>query len=173
MKKCGLSESFINILLNMYSSLKTCVKLDNGLTPDFFSSIGVRQGCPLSPSLFNLFLNDLPEIFTNECVPVMLDSQNISVLMYADDIVLLPESPIGLQNCLNNLLEYCLQWKLSVNLKKTKVIIFNINSNSLAICRNNDFYFNNNKIEQVRSYEYLGIIFQENGDFSLAIKNLY
>ena len=58
--------------------------------------------------LFNLFLNDLPERFTNECVPVMLDSdQNISVLMYADDIVLLSESPIGLQNCLNNLLEYC------------------------------------------------------------------
>ena len=90
----------------------------------FFSSIGVRQGCPLSPSLFNLFLNDLPERFTNECVPVMLDSQNISVLMYADDIVLLSESPIGLQNCLNNLLEYCSQWKLSVNLKKTKVVIF-------------------------------------------------
>ena len=57
--------------------------------------------------------------------------------------------------------------------KKTKVVIFNTNSNSLAICRNNDFYFNNNKIEQVRSYEYLGIIFKENGDFSLAIKNLY
>ena len=36
MLKCGLSESFINILLNMYSSLKTYVKLDNGLTPDFF-----------------------------------------------------------------------------------------------------------------------------------------
>ena len=89
----------------------------------------------------------------------MLDSQNISVLMYVDDIVLLSESPIGLQNCLNNLLEYCSQWKLSVNLKKTKVVIFNTNSNSLAICRNNDFYFNNNKIEQVRSYEYLGIIF--------------
>ena len=53
------------------------------------------------------------------CFPVMLDSQNISVLMYADDIVLLSESPIGLQNCLNNLLEYCSQWKLSVNLKKT------------------------------------------------------
>ena len=103
----------------------------------------------------------------------MLDSQNISVLMYADDIVLLSESPIGLQNCINNLLEYCSQWKLSLNLKKTKVVIFNTNLNSLAICRNNDFYFDNNKIEQVRSYEYLGIIFQENGDFSLAIKNLY
>ena len=76
MLKCGLSESLINILLNMYSSLKTCVKLDSGFTPDFFSSIGVRQGCLLSPSLFNLFLNDLPERFTNECVPVMLDSQN-------------------------------------------------------------------------------------------------
>ena len=57
-----------------------------------------------------------------------------------------------------------------MNLKKTKVVIFNTNSNSLAIPRNNDFYFNNNKIEQVRNYEYLGIIFQENGDFSLAIK---
>ena len=39
MLKCGLSESFENILLNMYSSLKTCVKLDNGLTPDFFFQV--------------------------------------------------------------------------------------------------------------------------------------
>ena len=40
MLKCGLSESFINILLNMHSSLKTCVKLDNGLSPDFFRVLG-------------------------------------------------------------------------------------------------------------------------------------
>ena len=70
--------------------------------------------------LFNLFLSDLSENVTNDCDQVALYTQNINVLMYAVDIVLLSESPSGLQNCLNCLLEYCTEWKLNVNLKKTQ-----------------------------------------------------
>ena len=45
--------------------------------------------------------------------------------MYVDDIVLISESAKGLQNCLNKLSTYCDIWNLSVNIDKSKVIIFN------------------------------------------------
>ena len=44
--------------------------------------------------------------------------------MFADDLVILSETPVGLQNCLNKLENYIKKWKLEINLKKTKIMIF-------------------------------------------------
>ena len=46
--------------------------------------------------------------------------------MYADDLALLSQSTLGMQISLDKLKEYCLKWKLTVNIGKTKVTIFNI-----------------------------------------------
>jgi hypothetical protein len=72
--------------------------------------------------------------------------------MFADDILLLSESAEGLQKSLDKLSEYCKKWQLSVNVKKTKAIIFqqrNIPYNK------SDFYFNGYKLEKVLKYKYL------------------
>lgn len=65
------------------------------------------------------------KIFANICDPITINNTNVSCLMYADDIVLISESAKGLQNCLNKLSKYCDIWNLSVNIDKSKVIIFN------------------------------------------------
>jgi hypothetical protein len=44
--------------------------------------------------------------------------------MYADDTALLAESASNLQNTLNLIQEYCIKWKLKVNIDKIKVLIF-------------------------------------------------
>lgn len=49
------------------------------------------------------------------------------LIMYADDILLLSESPESLQNILDTLHEYCNDWKLSVNVCKTKIIVLRKN----------------------------------------------
>jgi hypothetical protein len=59
------------------------------VTDNFKSNIGVRQGVNLNPSLFKLFINDLPGIF--------------NCLIYADDLVLISKSAEGLQKCIDNL----------------------------------------------------------------------
>ena len=56
------------------------------------------------------------------------DNLNISILLYADDIVLLAENEVNLQFMLSTLEKWCRDWKLDVNLKKSNVIHFRKNN---------------------------------------------
>ena len=65
--------------------------------------VGVRQVDNLSPTLFNVFINDLPSYLQSCLDAVTLQSKKLDCLMYADDIVIFSTSPEGLQNELNYL----------------------------------------------------------------------
>ena len=73
----GISTKLINILDNVYGNLRAVVKWDNMLSASFPVCIGTRQGCNLSPSLFNLFVNDILQNLAavKECKPPKLDSR--------------------------------------------------------------------------------------------------
>ena len=124
----------------------------------------------MSPLLFNLFLSDLPNVFSNECHPVQLCDVKLNCLMFADDLVLLSESAEGLQRCLNNLQTYCEKWSLTINTEKTKVIIFNKGGYKIS---RHSFMIMNSNIEIVQKYCYLGIIFSSTGNFKNACDALY
>ena len=102
----------------MYSSVNYSVKLKGGVTPPFQSYIGLKQGCNLSPTLFNIFINDIPNFFNQSCDPVRLDNTDLSCLLYADDLILLSKSKAGWQKCLSKLEIYAKKWKLNINKKK-------------------------------------------------------
>ena len=74
----GCSRKFICLMLNMYSSYNCSVKPEEGSTPFFKSQIGVKQGCNLSPTLFNL-INYLPDIFNRPCTPVTLNDTELAL----------------------------------------------------------------------------------------------
>ena len=61
--QCGISSKFVNIIVDMYSKLSSRVNINGGFSLNFPVLLGTRQGCPLSPTLFNVFLNDLPIFF--------------------------------------------------------------------------------------------------------------
>ena len=72
----------------MYQNINLCVKVNSQfLNESFHSYVGVRQGDNLSPNLFKLFINDLLEIFDNNCHPVTLNITKLNCLMYADDVI--------------------------------------------------------------------------------------
>ena len=127
--------------------------------------IPVKQGCVLSPALFNIFISDLPAIFDASCDSVGLTHTNISCLLYADDLVLMSETDVGLQNCLNKLESYCVKWNLTVNVKKTKIVIFN---NGGHVYKRFKFFFEGKIVEIVQDYCYLGIVFNASGTFKHA-----
>ena len=49
--------------------------------------------------LFNIFINDLTEIFYEKCCPVMIGNYNLNCLLYVDDLLLLSETENGLKEC--------------------------------------------------------------------------
>ena len=90
------------------------------------------------------------------------------LILYADDTALMAESADKLQETLNCFEKYCDLWKLTVNINKTKVVIF-----SKKKCKPNySFQFKGQDIEIIDSYCYLGMLFNYNGNFCTARKKI-
>ena len=88
-------------------------------------------------------------IYLNEYYP------DVTMLLYADDLVVLGDHVGRVQILLDILSEFCLKWGLQVNLDKTKVMVYR----NGGIVKNTEiFYFNGHKIANVSYYKYLGII---------------
>ena len=154
----------------MYSQSLLCVKVNSKITNTFQSLVGVRQGDVLSPNLFKIFINDLPKYLLSSQDPVYLNNKRIDCLMYADDVILLSSSAIGLQQKLNLLQAFCEDWCLSINIEKTKVLIFN---KAGRLVNNHSFVILGNEVSCTTSYKYLGVLFSASGTFTPAKKQLY
>ena len=120
--------------------------------------------------LFSLYLNDIEEQFINLGLDgIDVDMFKIFVLLYADDIVIFANTQKQLQNSLDLLLEYCNKWKLTINVSKTKVMVFRKGG---VLPRNLVFYYNGVVLEIVKEFKYLGIVFTSGGSFSEAQNTL-
>ena len=94
-------------------------KRQSGLTATFTPLVGVRQGCNLSPTLFNIFVNHIVDIFDSTCDPLIMGEYKINCLLYADDLTLLSESEHSLKRCLDRLSCYAKKWQMRIDMKKT------------------------------------------------------
>jgi hypothetical protein len=169
--KIGAVGNFFQIIKNMYENTKLSVKLNNSERTDFFDSeLGIRQGDNLSPNLFNLIMNDLPkQLRDTNCDPIWLNQNQYNCMMYADDIVLLSETKQGLEKAISTTILYSKNQGLALNFKKTKVMLISKGGKfSKEIFKADD-----NILEEVKQYKYLGITFTNNGSLKAARTNLY
>ena len=139
---------------------------------DFFKfTKGVRQGCPLSPILFNMYVNDIFDMVnsSNQADIFLEEGKKINALMYADDLILLSNTEEGLQEQIDKMGIYCDKWKLDVNIKKTKIMIFNRGNKLIR----SDVRYKNVVLENVKQFKYLGLsISAKNCSFSPTIDDL-
>ena len=63
----------------MYNKNNQCLKMNGWETGQFPSIKGVKQGCVLSPILFNIFLNDLSTYFNKVCKPIIVNNEHIQL----------------------------------------------------------------------------------------------
>ncbi|OIR56681.1 MAG: uncharacterized protein A8A55_2571 [Amphiamblys sp. WSBS2006] len=84
--------------------------------------VGVRQGCPLSPILFILFINDILD--DTGCLGVTIPGkkEKIGGLLFADDVVLLGESAQGIRDLLEKVVTWTERWRMEINPAKCGVI---------------------------------------------------
>ena len=167
----GFVGKSLDLIKNIYKNTRCAVKVGNRITDFFYYTKGVRQWCPLSPILFNIYVNEIFNIMnSNNSSDITLDNDNkINALMYADDLIIISDSKEGLQKQMDKLNSFCTKWKLDVNIKKTKIMVFN-RGNRLI---NAQFYINNTQIENVKKFKYLGFtIFANNCSFTPTIDDL-
>lgn len=122
----GITGHMLLILVQMYWRVRVQPKLGQELGDAFESTCGVRQGDPLSPLLFGLFIDRLEGFLATE-VPasgVELGGHNLRLLLYADDLALLAEDASSLQAMLDALHRFCEANHLRVNVKKTEIVVF-------------------------------------------------
>ena len=119
---------FVESIQALYKNLRSCVLIEGKRTDFFPVSTGVRQGAVLSPLLFDVFVDSLIGQLKQTGVGVRVshnpDGRRVCVLVFADDIVLLSESPDEMQE----LLDVCSSWAdahgMTFNLDKSNAVIF-------------------------------------------------
>ena len=168
--KYSVSGKIFNVIRPLYNDVKLCVKHMNSISDLFDYNVGLFQGESLSPILFSLFVNDI-ELFlqqnTNECFT--LGQLSIYLLLFADDSVLISDTPTGLQQLLLAFEKYCEKWNLKVNVQKSKIVIFR---RGRTLIEEINFTYSGNVIEKVNTLNYLGLVFTNNGSFQNALKTL-
>jgi len=142
----------------MFAKSGAKVRWQGQLGRSLDSTHGVLQGGIVSPKLFNLFLSDMSDYFEQRC-GVSVNGVTFTHLLYADDLVLVSEDADGMQVLLDNLADYCRKWHLLINSQKSKVMIINPNRGNRAVVNNRQFSIENETLEIVDSYKYLGHIF--------------
>ena len=114
----------LSAVQSIYASLYSCVRVNSKHTYWFTVKSGLRQGCILSPLLFNLYINDLAIYIQSFDIGVDYGSDRICILLYADDIVLLAENEKGLQCLLNALNNWCSNNDMYINSNKSEFVYF-------------------------------------------------
>ena len=144
----------------MYDDLRSGIRINNVMTDSFSIASGVRQGDSLAPTLFFLYINDLIPVINELDVGVSIGDTKISILLYADDIVLLSDSPYGKQQQLNILKDWLKTWHIKANVDKTKIVQFRPRTTRQSIAK---FVIDDENVILADSYTYLGVLLTQTG----------
>ena len=83
----GVGTKFADNIQAIYNTVKYAIKVKNKVMDPITSNLGLKQGCPLSPLLFNLYINDIAKYLnkTSKEPNIMLQGTEITHFLYADD----------------------------------------------------------------------------------------
>ena len=120
----GIPDHLTCLLRNLYASQEATLRTGHGTTDWFQIGKGVRQGCILSPYLFNLYAEySMRNTGLNEAqAGIKMAGRNISNLRYADATTLIAESEEELKSLLMKVIEESEKVGLKLNIQKTKIM---------------------------------------------------
>ena len=124
LKLKGFDDDFTNMVMAMYVNSQTQFRRSNQVSRPVGLQRGVKQGCPLSPTLFNLAIDGLISSLARSDQGYRLGDDTISVQAYADDIVILSDTEEGLQQLLNQVTRFCELSKLAINPAKCATLSY-------------------------------------------------
>jgi hypothetical protein len=159
--KMGIHGHCLVILQQMYVHGSLYIKSNEGMGEAFTADLGVKQGDPLSPLLFGLYIDRICSFFVDRVSTpgIKVDETSLHCILYADDLVLLAHDRLGLQELLDTLSIFCTATKLKVNTEKTEAMFFH--KQWLEDVR--PVRYNGNRLKLSPSFVYLGVVFHAKG----------
>ena len=165
MRNFGLEEGLIQTIEALYNSSSSAVLLNNQIGQPFKTTVGVRQSCLLSPTLFNLFLEQIMrEALQDFHSTISIGGRPISNLRFVDDIDLMGGSNEELQDLTTRLTNRASAYGMEVSTEKSKVMVNTLDDTTAQI------YMNGEKLEEVSSFKYLGATLTKDGRSLKEIK---
>ena len=94
LQKAGIEGTYLNIIKAIYDKPTESITLNGEKLKAFSLKSGTRQGCPLSPLLFNIVLEVLATAIRAEKVKgIQIGKEEVKLLLFADDMILYIENP--------------------------------------------------------------------------------
>ncbi|KAH9271479.1 hypothetical protein BASA83_006333 [Batrachochytrium salamandrivorans] len=166
----GFPRRTLVFLKALYTSSSARARAGSLLSDPFPVQRGVRQGCPLSGLLFNLFINDILDGVAPITVPgLSRDTNPIRGLMYADDVAVFADSEQSLLAASTAVEQWANQWEMQFGVAKCGIISF---TDHLAPRLDNplDIRLHGQLVSRVESYKYFGVLIDSKLDHSAWLK---
>ena len=170
LQRLGLPGQMIQAIKSLYEDCSVTMNIAGWHGQTRASETGVKQGCPLSPTLFGLFIDGLERFLRHTCPEagaLTSDGTRVPVLGYADDFLLLATSQTELQALVHALEQFCQAVGMELCVPKTKVLVFH--DGARVPCQ---LTCSTGELEQVDNFEYLGVFFGSDIGLHMAYDQL-
>lgn len=165
MRGFNIEEGLVQIIEALYKNSSSAVLLNNELGEFFQTTVGVRQGCLLSPVLFNIYLEKImQDTLRDHHTSISIGGRPLCNLRFADDIDLMAGSNNELQVLTTRLEESAGAYGMEVSHEKSKVLVNSMNDTSA------DITMNGQKLEEVNSFKYLGATLSKDGSCTAEVR---
>ena len=157
----GIDGKLFRLLQNWYAKTESCIGFGDGKFSRWFDlCLGVRQGAILSPLLYSLFVNDLKEHLMKKNLGMEIEGYGLlSLLLYADDIMLIATSEEMLHDMLQVVSDFARTWRFELSPEKSEVVVFN----SRSFVPSRPFKLSGNPLKVSSEYKYLGCELERTG----------
>ena len=170
MREKGISERLVRRIEEIYSETKNRVRVNGKESEYFWNEKGVRQGCPLSSTLFTIYISEIVEMFKRaQAGGVVIGKEKVWCLAYADDMVFLSNKERGMKKIIKNAERYIRKKKLEVNTEKTKMVIFKKGGRR---AKEIEWKWEGKRIKQKKQIKYLEYIFNERNTSRVHVKEM-
>ena len=158
MRLYNINANLIQVIENLYNKATSAVYLNGDIGDWFRTTVGVRQGCLLSPTLFNIFLERImTDALEDHQGTVSIGGRTITNLRFDDDSDGLAGKEEELASLVDRLDKTSAAFGMEISAEKTKLMTNNANGISI------DIRINGEKLDEVDSFKYLGAVVTDQG----------
>ncbi|KAK3505725.1 hypothetical protein QTP70_020346, partial [Hemibagrus guttatus] len=152
----GVRDPLLRAVRSLYNRSRSLVRIASCKSDLFPVHVGLRQGCPLSPVLFIVFMDRISRR-SQGLEGVRFGDHRISSLIFADDVVLLAPSSLDLQHALGRFAAECEAAGMRVSTSKSEAMVLDRKKVACTLQVGGEV------LPQVEEFKYLGVLFTSEG----------